>query len=85
MAEEPQFPPLPDIGEILERKDRFKQKNTTILKCEECKAKYPREFKEGDYVFKKLNDETCKECNRKANLTIEEIYSEWIDPKKEKK
>ena len=51
MAEEPQFPPLPDVGDILERKDRFKQKKTAVLKCKECKAKYPREFKEGDYVF----------------------------------
>ena len=84
MAEEPQFPPLPDIGDILDRKDRFEQKKTAVLKCRECKAKYPREFKEGDYVFKNLKDETCKECNRNATLTIEEIYSEWIDPKKKK-
>ncbi|NVM38152.1 MAG: hypothetical protein HWN81_21340 [Candidatus Lokiarchaeota archaeon] len=84
MAEEPQFPPLPDIGDILDRKDRFKQKKTAVLKCRECKVKYPREFKEGDYVFKNLKDETCKECNRNATLTIEEIYSEWIDPKKKK-
>ncbi len=84
MAEEPQFPPLPDLGEILDRKDRFKPKKTTILKCNECKAKYPREFKAGDYVFKKVSDEKCKECNRSTTLIVEEIYSEWIDPKKEK-
>ena len=84
MAEEPQFPPLPDIGEILERKDRFQPKKTTVLKCEECKAKYSREFKTGDFVFKKVDDEECKECQRKKTLNIEEIYSEWVDPKKKK-
>jgi len=85
MAEEPQFPPLPDVGEILDRKSRFIPKKTTVVKCRECKAKYSREFKAGDYVFKKVSDEDCKECNRNTILDIEEIYSEWIDPKKEKK
>jgi len=84
MAEEPQFPPLPDIGEILDRKDRFTPKKTTVLKCKECKSKYSREFKTGDFVFKKVNDENCKECNRSSTLIVEEIYSEWIDPKKKK-
>jgi len=31
MAEEPQFPPLPDLGEILDRKDRFVPKKITVL------------------------------------------------------
>ena len=84
MAEEPQFPPLPDIGDILDRKKRFIPKKTTVLKCKECNTKYSREFKAGDYVFKKVTDEDCKECNRNTTLDIEEIYSEWIDPKKEK-
>ena len=82
MAEEPQFPPLPDIGEILDRKDRFISKKTSVLKCGECKAKYSREFKTGDFVFKKIDNEECKECHRSKSLTIEEIYSEWVDPKK---
>ena len=84
MAEEPQFPPLPDLGEILDRKDRFEPKKTTVLKCRECKAKYSREFRAGDFVFKEISDENCKECNRNTTLIVEEIYSEWIDPKKKK-
>ena len=84
MAEEPQFPPLPDVGEILDRKSRFIPEKTTILKCRECKAKYSREFKAGDFVFKNINDEECKECHRSKALTVEEIYSEWVDPRKKK-
>ena len=85
MGEEPQFPPLPDIGEILERKDRFFQRVTSVLKCGKCSAKYERFFKPGDYTFKKLNDEECKKCNVSNSLTIVEIYSTWLDPKKSSK
>jgi len=85
MSEEPQFPPLPDIGDALVRKDRFVEKKTSVLKCDDCKAKYGRPFKVGDYTFKKLIDEECEKCKSKKSLTIEEIYSEWIDPKKKSK
>jgi len=85
MAEEPQFPPLPDIGEILERKDRFYQKVTSVLKCGECSAKHERLFKPGDYTFKKLTYEECQKCHAKYSLTIVEIYSTWLDPKKNPK
>ena len=84
MAEEPQFPPLPDIGEILERKDRFIQKVNSVLKCGKCSAKYERLFNPGDYTFKKLTGEECIKCHVKDSLVIVEIYSEWIDPKKNK-
>jgi len=82
MSEEPQLPPIPDIGDILDRKKRMVEKITSVIKCKECKAKYERPFKEGDYTFKALSNETCKKCNKSHNLMIEEIYSEWIDPKK---
>ena len=85
MAEEPQFPPIPDIGEILERKDRFYQKITSVLKCGACSAKYDRIFTPGDYTFKKLTDEECTKCHGKNSLTIIEIYSTWLDPKKSPK
>ena len=85
MSEEPQLPMLPDIGEILGRKERFVEKKHSLLKCNECKATYTRDFKTGDFVFKKLTDEECKECKHSKSLTIEEIYSEWVDPKKKKK
>ena len=84
MGEEPQLPMIPDIGDILDRKKRMVEKITTVLKCNSCKAKYTREFKPGDYTFKKLLDENCKECSRANTLRIEEIFSEWINPKKSK-
>ena len=84
MSEEPQFPMIPDIGNVLERKDRFVVKKVSVLKCKECKSKYERPFKVGDYTFKKIDDEECEKCHRSKSLTIEEIYSEWIDPKKRK-
>ena len=82
MSEEPQFPPIPDIGDIVKRKDREFLRVTSVLKCGNCSAKYERFFKEGDYTFKKLSDEECIKCHNKSSLTIEEIFSEWIDPKK---
>ena len=82
MSEEPQLPMIPAIGDVLGRKDRVFQKNTTVVKCKNCHAKYSREFKVGDYIFKKLTDEQCNKCNKKDSLEIGEIYSEWIDPKK---
>lgn len=85
MSEEPQLPSIPDIGDALSRKDRFIEKKSSVLKCKECKAKYERPFKVGDYTFKKLIDEECEKCHRSKSLIIEEIYSEWIDPKKKPK
>jgi len=82
MSEEPQFPEIPDLGEI-DRKDRFIQKKTSVLKCKECKTRKERSFKVGDYTFKNISDEECEKCHSKS-LTIEEIYAEWVDPKKNK-
>jgi hypothetical protein len=84
MGEEPNLPPIPDLGEILYRKERYIEAIYTIIKCDKCQAKNSRTFEPGDYTFKKLENEECKECHRKGS-TIVEIYSEWIDPKKRKK
>ncbi|MBY9003387.1 MAG: hypothetical protein KGD73_05400 [Candidatus Lokiarchaeota archaeon] len=81
MSEEPELPMIPDIGDILDRKDKMVEKITTVIKCRSCNIKYDRPFKPGDFTFKKLTDEKCKECS-KDTLVIEEIYSEWINPKK---
>lgn len=82
MGEEPVFPPIPAIGEILTRKDRFIERIYSIIKCGACKNEYSRVFKPGDFIFKKVTDEECNECHEKKSLTIFEIYSEWVDPKK---
>ncbi len=81
MSEEPQLPPIPCIGDILDRKERFVQKVNTVIKCKNCQNKYSRPFKPGDYTFKKLNEESCPNCKNLKQI-ITEIYSEWIDPKK---
>jgi hypothetical protein len=80
--DEPQLPPIPAIGEILDRKDRFVEKKYSVIKCGECKADFSRLFKAGDFVFKKLTDEECEKCHQSKSLTVIEIYSEWVDPKK---
>ena len=82
MSDEPQLPPIPAIGDIMDRKKRFVERKHSVIKCEACKADYSRTFKPGDYVFKKITDEECNKCKRSKSLTIVEIYSEWIDPKK---
>jgi len=81
MSEEPELPMIPDIGDILDRKDKMVEEITTVIKCRNCNVKYNRAYKPGDFTFKKLKDEKCKECS-KDTLVIEEIYSQWIDPKK---
>ncbi|MFX1329355.1 MAG: hypothetical protein ACFE91_14595 [Promethearchaeota archaeon] len=82
MAEEPQFPPIPAVTDDWDRKERMVEKKHSIIKCGACHEDYSRTFKPGDYVFKKLNEEECEKCHRSKSLTIVEIYSEWIDPKK---
>ena len=80
---DPELPMIPDIGDILDRKDKMVEKITTVIKCRSCNVKYTRSFTPGDFTFKKLTDEKCKEGS-KDTLVIEEIYSEWINPKKNK-
>ena len=83
ISEEPQLPPIPSISDEYFRKDRVIERKYTVLKCQSCQAKYSRTFIEGDYTFKKGTDEECEKCKRRA-LTIEEIYSEFYDTKKDK-
>ncbi len=82
--DEPQLPPIPAISDEFYRKDRVFERKFTIIKCVSCQAKYSRPFKPGDYIFKKLTDEECEKCHRKT-ASIVEIYSEFVDPKKDKK
>ena len=84
IGEEPELPPLPDIGEVLSRKDRFKERVKTVTKCSNCKNEIIRPFKPGEYTFLNLSGEKCDKCSKIGTLTIIEIFSEWYDPKKEK-
>lgn len=83
MSDEPVFPPIPSITDEFKRKDRVIEVKTSVLKCENCQAKYSRPFKPGDFTFKKLDDEICEKCQSKR-LFLTEIYSEWFDTKKKK-
>jgi hypothetical protein len=83
LSEEPELPPLPSIGDILDRKDRFVQKVYSVIKCKNCQKKYTRGFQKGDYTFKELENEECQECQNAGKSIITEVYSEWVDPKKQ--
>lgn len=83
MSEEPQLPPIPAVGAVIDRKDSYEARKYSVLKCHDCGAKYQRKFTEGDYTFKNLQEESCNKCSSRA-LTIEEIFCEWYDPKKDK-
>ena len=83
ISEEPQLPPIPSISEEYFRKDRVIERKYTVLKCHSCQAKYSRTVNTGDFTFKKIANEECEKCKRRA-LTIEEIYSEFYDTKKNK-
>jgi Zn finger protein HypA/HybF involved in hydrogenase expression len=84
MSEEPQLPPIPSITDDWDRKKSFVERKHSVLKCGACQADYTRIFKPGDFVFKELSDEECEKCHSRK-LAVIEIYSEWINPKKEKK
>ena len=85
MGEEPQFPEIPAIGDVLDRKKSLVEKKYSVIKCQSCQADFTRDFRSGDFVFKEVKDEECKKCHKRSFLTVIEIYSEWIDPKKKKK
>ncbi len=76
MSEEPVFPPIPSIGEVLTRKKNMKEIKTTILKCKGCGNKTIRPFKEGDYVFKIIEEINCTKCLKKE-YSIIEIFAEF--------
>ena len=82
MSDEPVFPNIPDVGDVIDRKKRFVEKKHTVIKCGSCQADFSRIFQAGDFVFKKLTDEDCEKCHKNKALTIVEIYMEWIDPNK---
>ena len=81
MSEEPNLPPLPSLGDILDRKDRFVQKVYSVIKCNNCKETFTREFKKGDFTFKDVQGEECPQCGKTVNGKIIRVYSEWVDPR----
>ncbi|MHA1340993.1 MAG: hypothetical protein ACTSRZ_13665 [Promethearchaeota archaeon] len=85
MSEEPNLPPIPSIGDVLTRKKGYIEYKYTVLLCTSCNAKTERLFKEGDYVFKKIEDKPCQKCSN-VEFTITEIYAEYKkEGKKNKK
>ena len=82
MSDEPILPPIPALSDDIRRKERMIEDKYSVIKCQNCHAKITRSFERGDFTFKKLTDKSCEKC--KGQLTIDEIYSEWVDPKKKK-
>jgi hypothetical protein len=84
MSEEPQFPPIPSMGE--EIKKNMIEKKTSILKCDNCGRSAKRPFEAGDYVFAKIeNGKSCPQCSN-TNYTIMQIHGEWVkSSRKERK
>ena len=80
MSDEPQLPPIPSIGG-LEKKERKRLKSIKIstIKCQ-CGEQFQREFCEGDYLFKQVQ-EKCPKCGN-SQTTITEMYLEYV-PKAE--
>lgn len=76
ISEEPQFPSIPSIGDVVTRKDNMKEFKTTVLKCSGCAHKKNRTFQEGDFVFKKIEEEKCEKCGNRE-YSVVEIFAEY--------
>jgi endogenous inhibitor of DNA gyrase (YacG/DUF329 family) len=55
------------------KKSREEQKVVTVLKCPQCGYTKKRDFQEGDFIGK-IVDEKCPHCG--VNLVVEAIYAE---------
>ena len=55
------------------------QKLNTLLQCEKCNFKSVREFRKGDYIFKRSGG--CPKCKEKMVITA--IYREVKEEEKE--
>ena len=55
------------------------QRLNTLLQCEKCNFKSVREFRRGDYIFKKSDE--CPKCKEKMIITA--IYREAKEEEKE--
>ncbi|MFX1237783.1 MAG: hypothetical protein ACFFAS_03340 [Promethearchaeota archaeon] len=53
----------------------------TILICERCSAKKVRDYKDGDFVYKKMDE--CNKCG--VAMSIKQIYSVKLKQSPEKK
>ncbi|MBD3353530.1 MAG: hypothetical protein GF364_18750 [Candidatus Lokiarchaeota archaeon] len=84
MSEEPQLPPIPAIGDVLDRKDDMKEFKYTLYECLECGERNTRDFIEGDFVFKIFDGKKCENCNSNKYI-IKKIYAEFKKSKKGKK
>jgi hypothetical protein len=84
ISDEPQFPSIPSIGDVVTRKDNMKEFKTTVLKCIGCGHKKNRSFQEGDFVFKKFEEEECEKCGI-HEYTIVEIFAVYKKEERRKK
>ncbi|MHA1269770.1 MAG: hypothetical protein ACTSPY_08310 [Candidatus Helarchaeota archaeon] len=72
-----EFPMIPGLYG-----DERPRKTITELKCPKCESIQIRDFKVGDYIFKKIEDEICKKCKHHG-LLINSVH-DIVDPNKAK-
>ena len=84
ISDEPQFPYIPSIGDVVTRKDNLKEFKTTIFKCTDCGYKKNQPVQAGDFVFKKFKEDKCEKCGN-HEYTIVEIFAEYKKEDKRKR
>lgn len=57
----------------LQKTVKERKRIVTVLKCSKCGRTYRREFREGDYVGRVV-DEKCRSCG--GDLVVDAIYEE---------
>ena len=63
-----EFPMIPSLFG-----DGKNRKTITELKCLKCNHIQTRDFKVGDYIFKKVMDEKCDKCGS-SKLVIDSVH-----------
>lgn len=84
ISDEPQFPSIPSIGDVVTRKDNLKEFKTTVFKCTGCGHKKNQLFQEGDFVFKKFKEEECEKCGIHEYMIVE-IFAEYKKEERRRK
>ena len=83
MGEEPKFPPLKAVGNVLNRKKVLERFKCSTVKRKFYGVKNQRKSKDGHYVLKNGPEEQF-DSYEKNELIISEIFSEWKQPEKRK-
>ncbi|GAB4320583.1 MAG: hypothetical protein Kow0069_24600 [Promethearchaeota archaeon] len=72
--EEPNLPPIPSLGGDLPK--NVEEYPVTVVSCYGCGHAQVREFRAGDYAFKKIPDHACPKCGKADVLYVKAVYAE---------